>query len=343
MNSLLKRLLPRRGPASLVLLYHRVASPVTDPQLLAVSPENFAAQLRILSELAAPVSLREAIAANERRDDRRTRVCVTFDDGYADNALTALPILERESVPASIFVTSGAIGRAEEFWWDEVERVLLHPGRLPTSFTLDIAGARRSFGLGDAADYSGEVFARHRDWHVLRGDTPTPRHAAYLAVCSAVVRLTPAERETALAELRTLPGANWTPRADCRAMTADELRKTAASPLIEIGAHTARHPVLAALGEREQRNEIAASKAALEAVLEKPVQGFAYPFGTRGDFTAATAAAVKDSGFDYACANFPGALRPSTDRYELPRLLVRNWQPELFRTKLEHWLKGDFR
>src|SRR5690606_2172259 len=48
-------------------------------------------------------------------------VVVTFDDGYSDNLHTALPLLERFAVPATVFVVSGRLGT--EPWWDRLARL----------------------------------------------------------------------------------------------------------------------------------------------------------------------------------------------------------------------------
>src|SRR5687768_2127433 len=40
---------------------------------------------------------------------------ITLDDGYADNAANALPVLERYGMRATCYVTSGALG-AYNFW-----------------------------------------------------------------------------------------------------------------------------------------------------------------------------------------------------------------------------------
>ena len=59
---------------------------------------------------------------------RRT-VIITFDDGYADNFHTALPLLQEADCPATVFVTAGKIGAERDFWWDELERVILVPDK----------------------------------------------------------------------------------------------------------------------------------------------------------------------------------------------------------------------
>ncbi len=61
----------------IVLLYHRVTHLQTDPQLLAVTPEHFADQMRALRQVSQVAPLSQIVD--------ETGVAVTFDDGYADN------------------------------------------------------------------------------------------------------------------------------------------------------------------------------------------------------------------------------------------------------------------
>ena len=50
---------------------------------------------------------------------------ITFDDGYLDNLLYALPILERYAIPFAIYVTSGFISKQTYPWWYSLEHYLL--------------------------------------------------------------------------------------------------------------------------------------------------------------------------------------------------------------------------
>ncbi len=101
----------RRGPQSLVLLYHRVIDKPYGPAGLCVTPQNFAAQLEVLGD--ALVGLDHVIAGDV--PDRS--VAITFDDGYIDNLTHAAPLLDGR--PATLFVCTGL----ERFWWDDLWRL----------------------------------------------------------------------------------------------------------------------------------------------------------------------------------------------------------------------------
>ena len=48
-------------------------------------------------------------------------IALTFDDGYEDNLLDALPLLEEFEIPATFFLTTGGLARAAPYWWDVLE------------------------------------------------------------------------------------------------------------------------------------------------------------------------------------------------------------------------------
>lgn len=81
-------------------------------------------------------------------------------------------------------------------------------------------------------------------------------------------------------------------------MSAGQVRELAAAG-IEIGSHSATHVRLAGLAAGQLTAEISASRSALAELLGAPVRGFAYPYGS---MDAATRCAVRDAGYDYACA-----------------------------------------
>ena len=310
MRQLLSRLF-RRQPSALILLYHRVADVRPDPQLLAVTPSHFAEQLDVLRTTTLPTPLsRLADAPDSRRDASLPTVALTFDDGYADNLINAKPLLERHDVPATVFVATGQTGRTDEFWWDELERLLL------TS--------------GDAQS--------HDSWNVLSAADPTASHSKYRRVFDQLRALPHAERQPKLQSLRESVGDPGQGRATHRVMTAGEISRLEDGGLVEVGAHTLTHPVLSALPIADQRREVVESKAALDGMLGRSTTSFSYPYGTRADYTADTVSAVRDAGFSLACSNFVGVVDSRADRFQLPRVIVRDWDGDEFARQLRSWL-----
>ena len=107
-----------------VLVYHTISSP-REPMLadVDVSPERFEQQLRWLARWRRVVPLIETLSP----DNGRRLVAITFDDGYRDNLTVALPLLEKYSQPATLFVSAGFIGREGYLSEDDLREISRHP------------------------------------------------------------------------------------------------------------------------------------------------------------------------------------------------------------------------
>src|SRR4051812_45419166 len=131
-------------------MYHRVATPGSDPWDLAVSPERFEAQMAHLRRRRTPLSLAEFMRRLEAGDLPCDAAAVTFDDGYADNLINARPRLQRHEIPATVYLVSDAVGSDREFWWDELARMFLdEPVRMHGTLELP-DGERIALDLDDA-------------------------------------------------------------------------------------------------------------------------------------------------------------------------------------------------
>jgi peptidoglycan/xylan/chitin deacetylase (PgdA/CDA1 family) len=316
----------QRGKGPVVLLYHRIARASSDPQLLCVKPENFAEHVEVVAESYEPVRLGDLVTALREGELPSRAVAITFDDGYADNLAAAKPVLVRKGVPATVFVASGWIGGDRMFWWDELEILLLRPGRLPPVLELEMSTEILRWELGDDAFYTSEAAAARSGWTVLDGHDPGRRQQIYRELCARLRALDETARERVLDSLRSAVERDGPADGELPCpMTADELRRLASGDIVDIGAHTITHPILSKLEADEQREEIAGSRRQLETALARPVASFAYPYGGASDFDEKTAQIVRDAGFDHACANVASRLERGTDAYRLPRVLIRDW------------------
>jgi peptidoglycan/xylan/chitin deacetylase (PgdA/CDA1 family) len=322
-----------------ILMYHRIAKADVDPWALCVTPECFAEQLALLKEHYHPLSLQQLAQAQAEHNIPERAVAITFDDGYADNLYQAKPLLERYEIPATVFVVTGNVGQTEGFWWDRLARSLLQPGQLPEglSLTLDAnANREHHWTLGAATNYSQMEYERDRTTLADEAQLGT-RMAFYYDLWQTLLPLPNPERQRLLDEIFHWAGVvPVTPDSE-RSLSPAEVMTLNESELIDIGAHTVTHPFLSTQPVALQQAEIQQSKAQLEDMLQQRVATFSYPFGNR---CAQSVALAEQSGFDCACSTVEDIVWRRSDRFQLPRITVKNWGGKDFSQQLQSWFDG---
>lgn len=330
----------RLTPRALILLYHRVAEEGSDPWQLAVTPRHFEEHLQVLREYGRPSPLQKLSRAVRDGGVPNRAVVVTFDDGYADNLLNAKPLLEKHDVPATVFVATGYSGQDREFWWDELDRLFLQPGRLPPELRLRVNGQEHFWELGDTSDYDEGSHRRDLRWRAWQEAEPTPRHSVYRSLWQLMHPMSDGERRQIRSELLAWAGSTGSARPTHRSLTLDEISELARGGLVEVGCHTVTHPQLSALDADSQRREIDESKARLEEILGRPVTSFAYPYGRECDYSFETVGLVRGAGFDCACTTSVGTVGRGADPFRLPRVQVEDMDGEAFARLLSEKLRG---
>ncbi|GAC1303661.1 MAG: hypothetical protein NVSMB21_03090 [Vulcanimicrobiaceae bacterium] len=137
-----------------VLMYHRIDAVVPHESLgrdLTVEPAAFAAQLAYLRRhRIRTLTAAELARAVERGERPRSAVVLTFDDGYADAATTALPLLRRYGARGTFYVSSGFVGTPRHLTWRQMREmraagmeIACHGTEHLDLSTLDRAGQMR--------------------------------------------------------------------------------------------------------------------------------------------------------------------------------------------------------
>src|SRR5436190_15059981 len=306
-------------PSPAILMYHRIADERFDPWGLAVRKENFAEQLAWLGKHRIPFSLAEMIDLHRRRKLPAKAVAITFDDGYACNASIAAPLLAEHKIPATIFLTTQPITEGREFWWDELERIILATD--DSELTLDLPAGKQTLALG-------EKLPADRDW--APNDSPrTPRQEAYQEAWSALKPFAPGKQQTILDRLRSTHKISAVPRGTHRPMTEAEVQELESFG-VEVGAHSLTHTSLPDRTSNEKRQEVGGSRDRCAAITGKLPRTFAYPYG---DFDDESVAIVESLEFECACTTIEGSIT-NADAYRLPRIQVRNWGRHQLRAAL---------
>lgn len=274
-----------RRRLSIVLFHHVLPHP--DP-LLPDEPdvERFDAQVRWLADTFEIMPAGEAAALLFAGELPRRALSITFDDGYRDNALHALPVLQRHGLRATFFVTTRHLDGGM-MWNDRVIAAV----RAWQGPSMDLTAD--GLGIVDLGDRSVAI------------NTLLPR----------IKYLPYDEREVLSRRLMTDSGA-----VETRLMMNPEEIRSLHRAGMEIGGHTENHPILAALPDAEARAEIARNKETLESIIGTSLRTFAYPNGAPGrDYDDRHVAMLRSCGYDYALTTAAGTASSASDPLQLPR------------------------
>jgi len=104
----------------LIFNFHHVETNFRHPErkIISITPEGLRQFIRTIRLTGMNIiSLREALATVDPVRNSQRCVILTFDDGYVNNYEEALPILEQERCPATVFVLPGRFSGTNE--WDQ--------------------------------------------------------------------------------------------------------------------------------------------------------------------------------------------------------------------------------
>jgi peptidoglycan/xylan/chitin deacetylase (PgdA/CDA1 family) len=297
----------------LVLNYHRIGNPDTDPfdpGVFSATGDQLNEQISYLKRHVHMVTLQEAQAFLEGTQEEKTPRCralITFDDGYLDNYQVAFPILRSHGVQGVFFLATSMVGSCAVPWWDH------------TAFLMKTARQRRfslHYPVDLAVDLDGDGMAKS-----LRD------------VLNLYKRPENADPERFIRELREEAKGADLPGTLRRFVSWDEARKMIAGGMA-IGSHTHSHHVLSQLEPEQQRRELAQSRTILREQLGIEADTIAYPVGHATSFSDQTQQLVREVGYRTAFSfhggtNLPGMAR----RYDVKRVGVGDQSWPRFRVQ----------
>ena len=297
-----------------ILIFHRVL-PAADPMFPdLVDATRFEALVRLLATSFHVMALGKAAAQLAAGSLPAGALAITFDDGYADNAEIALPILQRHGLSATFFVSTG----------------FLDGGRMFNDSVIECVRLAR----GEAAEL--EEFQLGRRSLV----TPEARRQLVDDLLAQVKYLGLDEREAFIARLaRRLGSAPLPDDLMMRSAQVVQLHRAG----MEIGGHTMRHPILRVLADDAAEAEIAGGREKLQELIDAPVDIFAYPNGRPlQDYDARHVAMVRRLGFRAAVSTAVGTAGAGSDPLQLPRFTPWDRAASRWMARLLHMRVAGF-
>ena len=273
-----------------ILLYHRV-SPADPPWYHggAVRPEDFEREIAYLCKVARIVPLDWLVEQLRQGKPMPSNVaCITFDDGYKDNYTFAYPILRKYNAPATIFLTTGYIGRS---WPFHKARFAIWNTHV-TKFKVKGLGSYRLKSLSDR-------LAAMQRIELLLDELPEREKNHAIETLLKTLRV---DLPDGFGERLTL---SW-----------GEILEMSQNG-ISFGAHTVTHTTLTKLPIEEAREEIVRSKDDIEERLGASCTLFACP---NGEFNAEIIECLKEEGFKGAVTTVPRMITKRANPFMLDRI-----------------------
>lgn len=276
-----------------ILMYHRVLPDEEDLKekaTISVGTSRFEEHIKHLSENYSCIHIDDLANVKNMNLDKKP-VVVTIDDGYKDNLLYALPILERYNVPAIIYVTTSFPEGDCSLWWYELAEIL---------------------------DKLKEIKFQGSSYQL---DNHKKRIICYKAIHAVMMSSDLTNQKKIMREIRSdMPEINYSSLV----LSWNEIIELDKNPLITIGAHTHTHAVLSSLSEHDMKADILKSKELLEKNLSHPVDHFCYPAGGRAHASYREYRAVKELGFKTGVTTIYGKLSLDKESfYNLPRIATK--------------------
>lgn len=288
-----------------ILIFHRVLDESDYMRPGEVDKVKFTWQMKLLKQYFNVLPLSEALEKIKNRQLPSRAVCITFDDGYADNYLNALPILNKYNLHATFFIASGYLNGGI-MWNDQIIEAV----RSMKLETLDLT----SIGLG-SYDVSTNLNKANTAQQIIN----EIKHLEY---------------ELRLEKTAAIVAKLDSPLPSTLMMTDEQLSNLHQAGM-EIGGHTVSHPIMAKLDVQSLDYELKENKVTLEQRLNTKIRFFAYPNGKPEiDYKIEQIQQVKNVGYKAAVSTQWGVVENTSDYFQLPRFTPWDNQPIKFMLRM---------
>lgn len=279
-----------------LLNYHAIIrSPLPIPDWCFIDESIFLAQIKFLKQNFDVLSLRHAISKLRTGSLQKPTVAITFDDGFQNNYEIVLPILRKERLPATIFLTTGLIDTNDTLWSCRLMRALANT-------KID------KLEWNGSQFYLSGIRAKTHASKLIQKKLKAFPHPELLN-----------ELRKIIFELGDDPEYPIEESSPFRMLNRTAITKMAKEELIDFGAHTHSHTILSLLSSEYQQREIKQSIIEVEKLTGKSCTLFAYPNGRSQDYNEESIRILLSCGVKSAVTLVEDVNNPKTPALEMMR------------------------
>ena len=243
----------KRARGARIIVYHGICQTHhTRFNSIFLKLKTFKAHLQFYKKYFHVISLNDFY--NQQFNKERFNICISFDDGFANNYKYVLPLIEKYQVPATFFVT--AIRDAGyDILWNDVLALSKKNGPAVLQFY------NQPFYKNRYGDYVSKLDGKYlRD--LLRADD-FDKKAEMIKLLEEKMSFRNKKKEEDY----------WLQ------MTKEEIKMLSQSQWVTIGCHGYYHNDLSKISIDKSKDEIISSKKFIENAIGKEIDAIAFPYG----------------------------------------------------------------
>lgn len=212
---------------------------------------------------------------------------LTIDDGWLSTYRVVFPLLKKHNIPVTIFVSPEVCQNKLNFWYYDIRKF-------------------------DETDFKTYLI---NEGYFHKG---IERFPLELILKEMLI-------DDVYSSIQKYASLHQISLSERGFVNVDEIREMSDSGLVEIGAHTMIHPILASETNERSKYEIIKSVENLSSLIDKPIETFAYPNGLWiDDFGSREMDYVKEAGIKLAYSVQPGVLDCNKSPFSIPRVGTEN-------------------
>lgn len=274
---------------SFVAMFHQVNDPIWFEDLLVYLGRKYGF-----------VDADQVLSALQTKRYRGGCCHLSFDDGHKSFYETALPVLIKHRIPATLFISPEIVESSSNYWFQtlktlpQLEFNKFLRVRLSGQFDQRVLASVSNISIFKCLQYR-EISSLLNDFSLNNGVDGDS-------------------------------GQN---------LNTGQIREIVDSGLVEVGAHTVNHPILANEDDDVAEDEISQSILHTKMLSERPVRLFACPNGGYGsDFGEREIRILKQNGILMNFSTTPDHLGKRYDAFRVPRIGISRGNHQFISAKV---------
>lgn len=285
----------------LVLTYHGVVP--DDPELRKsyefrnyVTTVNFEKQIKFINKKYNPVDVEHL-----NLQSFKSKILITFDDGFQNQHKYALPILKKYGLNAIFFIITHLVGSRKLIWTELVGKLIMDT-------------SEEYFKLEDIGEFNIK--------------TTKQRETASVAIRSTLKKMNFKRREQYIELIKHRLGFEHIGKLGSDEDRYAMMEWEEVNDLLQngqfVGSHSHSHPIFSRISAVQSHRELSLSKKLIEEHTGEPCVLFSYPNGTYEDYSMQTISHLRELDYKFAFTQEPYYNEPGFDKYQVKRINITN-------------------